>query len=191
MHHAFALFRWHASLNLSGRGTLTFAAAGLALLLANLGVTPVRAHDPLDITAKIQVQKERIVVQLTLAWSTTRLLLAEGKPGAAPLPPDRFGEIKSALEQRAGSFLVFTTKAGPVAAPRAKAELTDDGDVKIDLEFSRPDAPQLRVDAALLKTLPDYGYHVITTIYGPAEGHISHEVLSPEKATCELAGSAP
>lgn len=172
------------------RGGVSCVAFVVALW-ASFAAMPAWAHDPLDITAKIQVQKERIGVQITLAWSTTRLLLNDGKPGAPPLPPDRFDEIKSALERRAAAFLVFTSKATRVGPRQAKAELTDDGDVKIDLDFGRPNTPHLRVEGALLKILPEHGYHIITTIYGPAEGHIWHDVLAPEKLALEVVSSAP
>ena len=155
----------------------------LTLLLA-LTCASARAHDPSDITAQARLLPGGIELRLTLAWSTASRLLVEGRP--APFQPERFDEIRPALQLRAPGFLTVTAGGKTLAPKSVVAELSRDGDVKILLQFPPVAEPRFRFDAAMLKTLPD-GYTVFLLGRGPRDDQFVHERLTLEKQSCEIA----
>lgn len=163
----------------------------LVPLLLIVACAPARAHDPLDITAQVRLLPGGIAVRLTLAWSAACRLLAGGKQPVRWLPPEKFGEIRPLLQTRAPRFFALADE-GNILAPRAVgAELTDDGDVTIRLEFPAARAARVRIDAALLTILGSEGYTVILTVLGPREGQVGHELLTLEKPGCAILAAGP
>ena len=156
----------------------------LTLLLA-LTCASARAHDPSDITAQARLLPGGIELRLTLAWSTASRLFVEGRPARA-IRPERFDEIRPALQLRAPGFLLVTAGGKTLAPESVVAELSRDGDVKILLQFPPVAAPRFRFDAALLKTLPD-GYTVFLLWRGPRDDQFVHQRLTLEEQSCEIA----
>ena len=164
--------------------TNTASLFKLTLLLA-LTCAPARAHDPSDITAQARLLPGGIELRLTLASTTAGRLLAEGRPAGA-IRPERFDEIRPALQLRAPGFLTVTAGGKTLAPESVVAELSRDGDVIILLQFPPVAAPRFRFDAALLKALPD-GYTVFLLVRGPRDDQIVRESMTLEKPSCEIA----
>lgn len=167
--------------------TVASATVRLTLLLA-LTSASARAHDPSDISAQARLLPAGIELRLTLAWSTASRLLVEGKPAGA-FRPERFDEIRPALQLRAPGFLTVTAGGKMLAPASVVAELSRDGDVKILLQFPPVAEPRFRFDAAMLKTLPD-DYTVFFLWRGARDDQFLHERLTLEKQSCEIAAFA-
>ncbi len=161
----------------------------LALLLA-VSCASARAHDPLDLTAQARLLPEGLELRLTLASSTASRLLAEGKPAAA-ISPERFTQLHATLQLRAPNFLTVTADGKTLAPKSVATELSQDGDVKILLQFPPSAARHFQFDAVLLKTLPAIGYTVFLLVRGPRDDQAVHERLTLEKPRCEIAAFAP
>jgi hydrogenase/urease accessory protein HupE len=159
----------------------------LALLWVLAFSVPARAHDPFEITAVGQVRPRELVMQLTMAQSTS-LLLRRGDASEA------------ALQTLAHSFFKVTSRGAPLPLQSERHRVTEERDVEIDLVFAPPLDGPLRFEGALLDALSEtHGVALsVTTLEPPrvlgvallTRDEPSLEVLVPARGLADTRGAA-
>lgn len=134
----------------------TFVVASGVLFVATLAGTSV-AHDPFEITSVARVEAAALTLEVTMARSTARRLVA-GKDGARePFVRENVAQRLAELERLAPSLFELTADGRPLRSHRASARLTSENDMLVGVVYERPTGTRLTLVASHLRRLPE-GY---------------------------------
>jgi hypothetical protein len=157
----------------SGR-TARALALGLGLWLA-LAARDAAAHDPFEITTLARLGSRGLEVRVTLAGSTAARTCLPGEVARAPLAPAALEALRPRLEACARAFYRVSAGGVPLPPRAAAVALIAGNDLEMTVDYPRPAAGPLRLEAAFLARLPDPTYGAVLTVL--ADGRLLGQQL--------------
>jgi hypothetical protein len=162
----------------------TARALTLGLVLA-LAARDAAAHDPFEITTLARLGSRGLDLRVTLAGSTAARTCLPGEAARAPLAPATFEALRPRLEACARAFYRVSGGGVPMAPRAAAVALTPENDLEMTVDYPRPAAGPLRLEAAFLARLPDPTYGAVLTVL--ADGRLlGQQLLRADEPALEV-----
>lgn len=160
-----------------------------AVFFALLSPGSAAAHEPFEITTDARLHADRLNVRITMAAGTAaKACLVQNDPkGPRPtIAAAKFEALRTQLETCAAGLYEITAGGAAMRARDARASLSVENDVELELVYPAPTRSPLRFDAVLLKRLPDPTYGAQLTVTGEGT-FLGQQLLRADASTLEIA----
>jgi hypothetical protein len=167
----------------------TLPLVPFAVFLALLSPGSAAAHEPFEITTDARLHADRLNVRITMAASTAaKACLVQNDPKSPPprIAAAEFDALRTQLETCAAGLYEITAGGVAMRARDARASLSVENDVELELVYPAPTRSPLRFDAVLLKRLPDPTYGAQLTVTGEGT-FLGQQLLRADASTLEIA----
>jgi hypothetical protein len=156
----------------------------LALIACFLAAPLARAHDPYEAWTFVNVSRNALELNITMAQSTA-LQLVDPEKTIRGLTVENFPAQRARFEREAATLYIITSIRTPLKPRKIAVELTEENDVAFKIIYPRPAPGRLHFHAAFLKKLGE-GFGGIIEATDNEGHHLGWEQVSVENPNLEV-----
>lgn len=164
-----------------------FACTLVAGLLASAAA---RAHDPFEVTARVNVHAGAVSIATTMARATALRLATGDRSPRATFAPEAFETHRARFETLAPAVFELRSGGRSLREVATSTSLTSEGDVELIVTYEPHSARHLTVHAKHLVELSE-GYTSAVTARVEGQPSAWFKLLTPEEPDFSLDASAP
>lgn len=119
-------------------------------------------HDPFEVTSNIRIEKDALEIEVTMLAENALLIANNGKQVTQPLNQEVTAEQKAVMQNAVSRLFTVTLDSTPLQPTDVQFAISDENDAVFSLQYPRPAAGSLVVDAIHLSILGEGHTNALT-----------------------------